>query len=363
MRIRLFAVRIDYRLVGKPAFFTIQLMGTQTNAPLPEGLEIGGYRVLKKIASGGFSIVYLAQDTFGEEVAIKEYLPASLVKRAQGELVPVIPPEHLGTYRNGLRCFFEEGRSLARIQHPNVVRVQNFFRANETVYMVMAYERGKSLQDIVLKYRRTATKGSRMVLPERHLRRIFLQVMNGLREVHTNRLLHLDVKPSNIYLRMDGTPMLLDFGAARQTLGENNQRLFPMYTPGFAAPELYRKQQEFGPWTDVYGVGASMFASIVGSPPQPADQRFKGDRTQEILESHKRAYSAAMVEIISWCLRLNPLERPQSVFAVQRVIRETHTSQKQEDKGTTVMRWFNTISAKTVVSDPSDSLMAVTTRS
>jgi eukaryotic-like serine/threonine-protein kinase len=336
-------------------------MGNQTNAPLPEGLEIGGYRILRKIASGGFSIVYLAEDESGMLFAVKEYLPASLVKREQGELVPTIPNEHLGTYRNGLRCFFEEGRALARIQHPNVVRVQNFFRANETVYMVMSYERGRSLQDIVLKYRRAAPKGSRMVLPEKHLRRIFLQVMNGLREVHTNRLLHLDVKPSNIYLRMDGSPIMLDFGAARQTLTEETQRLFPMYTPGFAAPELYRKHHEFGPWTDIYGIGASMFASIVGSPPQPADQRYKGDRTIEILNNYKRTYSVAMIEIISWCLRLNPLERPQSIFAVQKVIRETAAVDKLDESRTTVMRWFNTVSQKTII-ESSDTLMAATTR-
>jgi serine/threonine protein kinase len=336
-------------------------MANQTNASLPEGLEIGGYRLLKKIASGGFSIVYLAQDSMGEEYAIKEYLPASLVKREAGELIPVIPPENIGTYRNGLRCFFEEGRALARIQHPNVVRVQNFFRANETVYMVMAYEKGRSLQDIVLKYRRNAPRGSRRVLPEKHLRRIFLQVMNGLREVHTNRLLHLDVKPSNIYLRMDGSPILLDFGAARQTLDDTGQRLFPMYTPGFAPPELYRRQQEFGPWTDVYGVGASMFASIVGSPPQPADQRYKGDKTYEILANYRRTYSPAMIEIIGWCLRLNPLERPQSMFAVQRAIRETHSSQQIEENRNTVMKWFTTVSAKTIIRQH-DSLMASTSQ-
>jgi eukaryotic-like serine/threonine-protein kinase len=335
-------------------------MGTQNNASLPEGLEIGGYRILRKIASGGFSIVYLAEDERGMQFAIKEYLPASLVKRGPGELVPHIPAENIGTYRNGLRCFFEEGRALARIQHPNVVRVQNFFRANETVYMVMNYERGRSLQDIVLKYRRNAVKGSRMVLPEKHLRRIFLQVMNGLREVHTNRLLHLDVKPSNIYLRMDGSPIMLDFGAARQTLEDNGQRLFPMYTPGFAAPELYRKQHEFGPWTDVYGIGASMFASIVGSPPQPADQRYKGDKTYEILHNFKRSYSVAMVEIIGWCLRLNPMERPQSIFAVQRIIRDTADGDKLEESRTTVMKWFNTVSVKTIMEQP-DSLMALTT--
>jgi eukaryotic-like serine/threonine-protein kinase len=318
-------------------------MGSQQNAPLPAGLEIGGYRILKKIASGGFSIVYLAQDEVGELYAVKEYLPASLVKRASGELVPAVNADQLTTFRNGLKCFFEEGRALARISHPNVVRVTNFFRANETVYMVMGYEKGRTLQDIILRYRGKATKGNREVVPEKHVRRIFTQAMNGLREVHANRLLHLDIKPANLYLRLDGSPMLLDFGAARQSLTGDNHRLFPMYTPGFAPPELYKRNQEFGPWTDIYSLGASMFAAIIGAPPQPADQRLTNDRTNTILESALKSYSHELIHLINWCLRLNPLERPQSVFALQRTMRRIHPDSAGDAHRSTIAKWFDTV--------------------
>ncbi|UCE31110.1 MAG: serine/threonine protein kinase [Burkholderiales bacterium] len=293
-------------------------MATQTNAPLPEGLELGGYRIVRKIASGGFSIVYLAEDGDGEYVAVKEYLPSSLVKRDSGELAPVVASDNLITYRNGLKCFFEEGRALARILHPNVVRVVNFFRAYDTVYMVMAYEQGRTLQDIVLRYR---ARNQKVIVPERHIRRIFAQVMNGLREVHANRLLHLDLKPANVYLRSDGTPMLLDFGAARQTLTADAPKLFPMYTPGFAAPELYKRNHEFGPWTDIYCLGASMLACMVGQPPQPADQRATNDRMPAQFEVLAQHYSSALVDLVAWCLKVDPLARPQSVFAVQRALR------------------------------------------
>jgi serine/threonine protein kinase len=301
-------------------------MAAQNNAPLPDGLEIAGYRIVKKIASGGFSIVYLAYDEDGNAVAIKEYLPSSLALRQSGELVPAISAENLPVFRIGLKCFFEEGRALARISHPNVVSVINFFRANDTVYMVMAYESGRSLQDHILRRR---DKGERPLVSERFIRKMFNQVMNGLREVHTNKLLHLDLKPANIYLRVDGTPILLDFGAARQTLKTDLPKLYPMYTPGFAPPELYVKNGSLGPWTDIYSIGASMFACMVGAPPQPADQRQTNDKMEDHFRKLENMYSRELIEVIRWSLRIDPLERPQSVFALQKALREP-VPQKQE---------------------------------
>ena len=292
-------------------------MAAQNNAPLPDGLEIAGYRIVKKIASGGFSIVYLASDEDGNAVAIKEYLPSSLALRQQGELVPAISNENLPIYRIGLKCFFEEGRALARISHPNVVSVINFFRANETVYMVMAYESGRSLQEHILRRR---DKGDKPLVSERFIRRMFNQVMNGLREVHTNKLLHLDLKPANIYLRLDGTPILLDFGAARQTLKTDLPKLYPMYTPGFAAPELYQKNGNLGPWTDIYSIGASIFACMVGAPPQPSDQRRSSDKMEGHYRKLEGLYSTELIEVVRWCLKMDPLERPQSVFALQKAL-------------------------------------------
>lgn len=294
-------------------------MASQNNAPLPDGLEIAGYRIVKKIASGGFSIVYLAYDEDGNAVAIKEYLPSSLALRQPGELVPAISADNLPVFRIGLKCFFEEGRALARISHPNVVSVVNFFRANDTVYMVMAYESGRSLQDHILRRRE---KGERPLVSERFIRKMFNQVMNGLREVHANKLLHLDLKPANIYLRMDGTPILLDFGAARQTLKSDLPKLYPMYTPGFAPPELYAKNGTLGPWADIYSIGASMFACMVGAPPQPADQRKVNDKMEDHFRKLESIYSRELIQVIRWSLRIDPLERPQSVFALQKALRE-----------------------------------------
>lgn len=297
-------------------------MAAQSNSALPENTILENYRVSRPIASGGFSIVYLAYDEYGSPVAIKEYLPAGLSLRGKGEIVPTISPEHTNLFRYGMKCFFEEGRALAKISHPNVVRVINFFRANDTVYMVMQYERGRTLQEHIVQ-----RKGE---IKENFIRHVFVQLMNGLREVHTNKLLHLDLKPANIYIRNDGIPLLLDFGAARQTLLTDAPRLNPMYTPGFAAPEQYKNRDALGPWTDIYSIGATMFACLSGMAPQAADQRAEKDRMQPVTKTFKGKYSRELLEIIDWCLDMDYLNRPQSVFSLQKAIVENQPREVQK---------------------------------
>ena len=290
-------------------------MAAQNNAPLPDGLEIAGYRIVKKIASGGFSIVYLAHDAEGNAVAIKEYLPSALALRQPGELAPTVAKPNQPLFRIGLKCFFEEGRALARIVHPNVVRILNFFRANETVYMVMAYESGHSLQEHIA---RVMGKGSR--LNEAFIRKVFNGVCHGLREVHANKLLHLDLKPANIYLRSDCSPILLDFGAARQAINKDLPMLAPMYTPGFAPPELYTKGAPLGPWSDIYSIGAALFACMGGTPPQAADARRSEDKLPAQFERMGAVYSPELIGVVRACLSLDPMARPRSVFEVQKVL-------------------------------------------
>src|SRR5216110_4051317 len=156
-----------------------------TNQALPSGYQLLNYRIDRQISRGGFSIVYRAFDDGGGPVAIKEYLPSSLVLRTEGDIVRATSVENLTSFRYGMKCFFEEGRALAKINHPNVVRVLNFFRANETVYLVMRYERGRTLQEHI--------QAHRGALEELWVRTTFAQLLDGLREVHSNKLLHLDI--------------------------------------------------------------------------------------------------------------------------------------------------------------------------
>lgn len=287
-------------------------MPSQANTPLPAGFQLDQYRIDRQLSLGGFSIVYLAYDPDGVPVAIKEYLPNSLALRKEGEIQPLVPAEHEATFRYGMKCFFEEGRSLARLMHPNVVRVLNFFRANGTVYMVMRFERGRTLYDFVQKHR--------VELKERFIRGLFTRLLNGLREVHAHKLLHLDIKPSNIYVRTDGTPVLLDFGAARQTLMTEQPILKPMYTPGFASPEQLRRRDDLGPWSDIYSIGASLYACLAGVPPPKSDERENADTYQPVVKTFAGRYSDQLLETVDWCLRLDHLERPQSVYALQKAL-------------------------------------------
>jgi serine/threonine protein kinase len=141
-----------------------------------------------------------------------------------------------------------------------------------------------------------------------------------LREVHSNKLLHLDIKPANIYIRNDSTPVLIDFGAARQTLVQEGQRLNPMYTPGFAPPEQYKNRELLGPWSDCYAIGASIFACLANAAPQAANDRVVKDRYVSAAKLWDGKYSRQLLETIDWCLELDHMKRPQSVFALQKVL-------------------------------------------
>lgn len=284
-------------------------------SPLPPDTVIGGYRVVRRLSAGGFGVVYLAVDKGGQQVAIKEYLPSSLATRAAGELAPQVPPEKLSLYRLGLKSFFEEGRSLAQISHASVVSVLNFFRENETVYMVMNYLDGATLQDFIVTAR--DLKKSK-VFRESTIRSLFDEILRGLRVVHQHKMLHLDIKPANIFVTDDDRAVMIDFGAAREVLSKEGNFIRPMYTPGFAAPEMYRRDSSMGPWTDIYAIGACMYACMHGYPPNDAPQRIEKDRLTLSQSRLRGVYSDDLIEVVEWCMALDPLARPQSVFALQK---------------------------------------------
>ena len=286
-------------------------------APLPPRSLVGGYQIVQQVASGGFGLVYKALDKKGRLVAIKEYMPSALCTRVSGDRIPVVQPDKTSLYRLGLKSFFEEGRALAQISHGSVVRVLNFFRENETVYMVMNLLEGASLQDFVLIAR--SLKASR-IFHEATIYSLFEEVLNGLRVVHQYRMLHLDIKPANIFITNQDKAVLIDFGAAREVINHEINFVRPMYTPGFAAPEMYRRKAELGPWTDIYAIGACMFVLMLGYPPNAAPQRLEKDRLGLALSKMRKIYSDNLIEMVEWCMALDPLARPQSVHTLVKEI-------------------------------------------
>ena len=310
-------------------------------APLPPDTSIGGYRVVRRLSAGGFGVVYLAVDNEGQQVAVKEYLPSALTMREPGELVPHVAPEKLSLYRLGLKSFFEEGRSLAQISHPSVVSVLNFFRQNETVYMVMNYLEGASLQDFIVTARE---QKKQKVFRESTIRSLYDEILRGLRIVHQHKMLHLDLKPANIMITDDNRAVMLDFGAAREVLNKEGNFTRPMYTPGFAAPEMYRRDSTMGPWTDIYAIGACIYSCMQGYPPNDAPQRLEKDRLALSLTRLRGVYSDNLIEVVEWCMALDPLSRPQSVFALQKELsREGERQYTKLSVGEKVRLQFDTM--------------------
>ncbi|MFQ5937262.1 MAG: serine/threonine protein kinase [Acidiferrobacterales bacterium] len=275
-------------------------------AALPNGFLLATYRIEKTLGGGGFSIVYLATDVeSGAQVAIKEYLPLDQARRLEDASVESISGETSTTFRKGIKRFFDEAAALAKVSHPNIVHVTDFFRANNTVYLVMEYERGKDLRSYI---KRHAGR-----LSEKFIRKVFPQLLLGLYELHKNQLLHLDIKPANIYLRPGGRPLLLDFGAARMLGMENEKPQGPhTLTLGFAPIEQHR-HREVGPWTDLYAIGATMWACMSGRAPPPATERAVRDTFKPAVRAFPRRYSKALLEAVDWCLLMDSAGRPQSV--------------------------------------------------
>lgn len=270
---------------------------------LPAGYALHQYRIDRTLGGGGFSIVYLAHDMQNQKpVVIKEYLPSTQARRS-GESVESISAETNSTFKQGIKRFFEEAAALAKINHPNIVRVIDFFRDNNTVYLVMNYEDGKDLRWYIKRH------GGK--LSEKFIRTVFPQLLLGLRELHSNNLLHLDIKPANIFLRPGGKPLLLDFGAAQPAYREGKATGAHTLTMGYAPVEQHRRGH-LGPWTDLYALGASMWTCMSGKAPVASIDRAERDTYKPAARAFARRYSRELLETVDWCLKMDQLERPQT---------------------------------------------------
>ena len=269
------------------------------------------YVIERVLGQGGFGITYLARDTnLDQEVAIKEYLPVEVATRRPDATVSARTSEHDERYRWGLERFIREARTLARFDHPNIVRVLSVFELNGTAYMVMRFEEGETL---------AATLERKHALSEADLMRVLMPILDGLELVHNAGFIHRDIKPDNIHIRSDGSPVLLDFGSARYALGQS-RTVTILVAPGYAPFEQYYSSGENqGPWTDIYSLGATCYRAIAGRAPMDAIARSKGilGSTQEILVPATAVgtarYSDRFLKAVDHALTFAEKDRPQSI--------------------------------------------------
>ncbi len=287
------------------------------NALVP-GYQLHWYRIKDILGQGGFGITYLAYDlNLAHEVAIKEYLPIELSSRnPDDKSVHPVSDEQQERYHWGLERFIDEARTIGQFKHPNIVRVRNVFEANNTAYMVMDYELGESLQEIL---------NRRKVLPEEDIKSVMFPIIDGTKLVHAAGYIHRDIKPGNIFIRVDGDPVLLDFGSARQSLEEKKQSLTSLFSKGYAPIEQYHtmdnesEEQQQGPWTDIYSLGATMYRCLAGVPPTDAVDRGSAmihtgrDTYVCAVEIGEGRYSRAFLEAIDYALMFKRQDRPPTV--------------------------------------------------
>ncbi len=288
-------------------------MSVEHHGALPKGYRLQEYRIERVLGFGGFGITYLAVDTnLDKTVAIKEYLPNDLALRANGAAVVPKATECREDFQWGLDRFLDEARALARFRHPNLVPVHRFFEANGSAYVVMEYEAGERLTEILRR-----TKES---VPEEEALALLDGLLDGLAAVHRGGYLHRDIKPGNIIVRADGAPVLIDFGAARQALGQRSQAVTSIVTPGYAPLEQYTTSGNQGPWTDIYAVGAVAHQIVTGAPPPEATARARQDPYRPLAGQKYHDYGNAFLRAVDWALRVDEHERPQSVNDFQRAL-------------------------------------------
>jgi serine/threonine protein kinase len=280
---------------------------------LAKGAVVGeDYEIERVLGAGGFGITYLARDkSLGIQVAIKEYFPASLAFRDAGATVAASSDSDRDSYDWGLERFLAEARTLARLRHPNIVRVSRYFRENGTAYMVLGFVVGKDFE---------AWLGARGRRPtQKELDAIVGPLIDALEVVHKADVVHRDIKPANIYIqKSDGAPILLDFGAARQALGEQTRATASFVSPGYSPPESHLNDPaEQGPWTDIYGLAATLYRAVVGKAPAQTLSRLNRDTYRPLADEidNPGDYRPGFLAAIDKGMALRRGDRPQSVGA------------------------------------------------
>lgn len=275
-------------------------------ATLPAGSLLHDTYVVKEVlGSGGFGVTYLGEHRrLNKLVAIKEYWPDDFATR-DGDRIEA-RAERQSDYAWGLQRFLDEAQTLARFRHQNIVGVSEFFEAHGTAYMVLDYEKGRSL--------RAWLEGLASPPTQEEVDLLVGPLLDALELLHAAGVLHRDIAPDNIYIRENGTPVLLDFGSAREAISQRSRSVSAIVKAGYSPQEQYTLSgANQGAWTDIYALAATLYEMISGAPPLDAPDRIMDDKYVPAAECAKLPYRAGFLAAIDWALRLMPRDRPQSI--------------------------------------------------
>ena len=290
---------------------------------LPAGYRLGEYEIQTVLGSGGFGVTYKAHDhNLDKLVAIKEYLPPEFAVRDGRTTVKPKSSASKDDYAWGLDRFLDEARALARFDHPHINKVYRFFKENGTAYLVLEYVEGDMLSELLKSKGRFNEAGVRRMLDE---------LLDGLDKVHRAGYIHRDIKPANIIFRRDGSAVLLDFGAARQAIGQRSQMITSILTPGYAPVEQYLNTADaMGAWSDLYSLGVVAYRCLVGGDesvvidaPSRAHYAQRGESEKDMpsaADVGKGNYSDGLLKAIDWAMKVDERERPQSVGEMRAVL-------------------------------------------
>lgn len=291
--------------------------------PLAEGLlapdnVVRGYVITRVIRSGQSNNVYAAISPSGQEVAVKEYFPRKLARRLPSGRLGVPNEKSKIQFESGVKGFVNEAIALAEIQSELLAQYVAAFRDNGTAYLVTALEPGETLEQWARRLIR-----SRVFPSEGDLRYIFWSLLHAVQVMHERGFLHLDIKPSNVMMRDENTPILIDLGGARRFPHSSANDVISVsnYTPGFAAPEQHAEMLTlFCPATDIYGVGSSILYCMTGKIPPLASERKKIENIEEYLARCTGRYSQQLIQVVGQCMEMDLQTRCGNIKDLQNII-------------------------------------------
>ena len=290
------------------------------------------YRIVRVVGSGGFGITYEAEDIkLNMRVALKEYYPLEFGDRDSTMSVKPKSDRHRQTFQWGRSNFLQEARTLARFEHPSIVCVTRVFEANSTAYMVMRFEQGQSLEDWLAGLGRSPT--------QEELDRIVAPILDALQMLHAENFLHRDIAPDNIVVRADGTPVLLDFGAARRAVAEMSRTLTGIVKAGYSPHEQYSVDGRLqGPWSDIYALGGTLYRAVTGKTPEEAALRVDEDHMPAAALAARGHFRPQFLSAIDACLKVRHSERPRSVAQLRPMLFAQRPQAKREPEPLTKAR-------------------------